>query len=365
MSLCLNPEIFLRNTKMSRPQVNVVDVYEMATDMGKEIERMVHIYGVEAMTLLVPKVITTLELLETFAAINEDEHSQIDDLKSKVEQLESEKIGKAEDRLKHEKELEQLEENLRDENNSLIDLVSRLQDENRKLRSSLAERDDINSEPDNKTEPDLLVFKKLKQVLEDQKKQLRIKEQEVQQKSLELETAQSQLDRLSHFNKELHRKQRNSQLQARALIEEKAELQAQLQDQQRELQALRDNLGATMKTNEDLLMMKSPTMPNLRNKQIIYDVDDPDRPRFTMSELRRILLERNELKAKVSELMDELELYRPKPASPSKFSEDDQEQAVQGPINRDPDDAPWKKRDSGIRKLFRSFFGDSSDSPKL
>lgn len=68
--------------------------------------------------------------------------------------------------------------------------------------------------------------------------------------------AQSQLDRLSHFNKELHRKQRNSQLQARALIEEKAELQAQLQDQQRELQALRDNLGATMKTNEDLLMMK-------------------------------------------------------------------------------------------------------------
>ena len=56
-------------------------------------------------------------------------------------------------------------------------------------------------------------------------------------------------------------------------------------------------------------------MPNLSNK-VMYDLDDPDRPRFTMNELRKILFERNDLKAKVSELQDELEMFRPKPSSP-------------------------------------------------
>lgn len=54
---------------------------------------------------------------------------------------------------------------------------------------------------------------------------------------------------------------------------------------------------------------------DLRNKAI-YDLDDPNRPRFTTSELKEILHERNELKAKVSDLEDELEIYRPKGSSP-------------------------------------------------
>lgn len=344
---------------MARPLLSVVDVYEIATDMGKEIERMMEMYGTDAMTVFMPKVINVLELLETFAAINEDENSQIEDLRTRVEQLEIEKVGKAEDREKFEKELEQLEENLRDENRDLIDLVARLQDENRKLGRSLAEKEGALPDIGCNHEQDILFIKKLNEVLEQQRDQLRLKDHELQQKLTELETVHSQLERATHINQELHRKQRNSQLQTRALIEEKAELQFQLQDQQRELVAMRDSLGATRKTNEDLLMMKSPTMPNLSNK-VVYDVDDPDRPRFTMNELRKILFERNELKAKVSELQDELDLHRPK-HSPQ-FGEE--EAPVQGPINREPDDAPWKKHDSGIRKLFRTLFGDSSENLK-
>jgi len=48
----------------------------------------------------------------------------------------------------------------------------------------------------------------------------------------------------------------------------------------------------------------------LTNK-IIIDANDPNRPRFTIAELKEILCERNELKARVSDLMDELTLYRP------------------------------------------------------
>lgn len=43
---------------------------------------------------------------------------------------------------------------------------------------------------------------------------------------------------------------------------------------------------------------------------MLYDVDDPERPRFTTAELKGILYERNELKAKVNELQDELAFYR-------------------------------------------------------
>lgn len=51
-------------------------------------------------------------------------------------------------------------------------------------------------------------------------------------------------------------------------------------------------------------------MPDLTNK-VLYDVDDPNRPRFTIAELKEILHERNDLKAKLNELQDELALYRP------------------------------------------------------
>lgn len=51
-------------------------------------------------------------------------------------------------------------------------------------------------------------------------------------------------------------------------------------------------------------------MPDLKNKAI-YDLDDPDRPKFTTNELKDILTERNNLKTRVNELEDELLQYRP------------------------------------------------------
>lgn len=51
-------------------------------------------------------------------------------------------------------------------------------------------------------------------------------------------------------------------------------------------------------------------MPDLKNKAI-YDLDDPDRPKFTTNELKDILTERNSLKTRVNELEDELLQFRP------------------------------------------------------
>merc|ERR1711874_324521 len=142
--------------------------------------------------------------------------------------------------------------------------------------------------------------------------------------------------------------------------------------------------------------------------KIVFDADDPKRPRFTLEELKDILQERNNLKANVSDLEDELEMFRPKPtcsvvsnrlkiqsneaaavcdcafhsgtehadyfsgepslAIEAEFSSDSEESdsedlPVQGPMPYEPEDAPWKRREtSGIRKFFRQFFGSQKES---
>ena len=52
-------------------------------------------------------------------------------------------------------------------------------------------------------------------------------------------------------------------------------------------------------------------VPTVTQGKLIYDVDDPNRPKFSLPELRNFLQERNSLKARVSDLEDELAMYRP------------------------------------------------------
>lgn len=44
----------------------------------------------------------------------------------------------------------------------------------------------------------------------------------------------------------------------------------------------------------------------------MIDLKDPDRPRFTLSELREVLMERNELKSKLFAVEEELAQFKPK-----------------------------------------------------
>ena len=51
--------------------------------------------------------------------------------------------------------------------------------------------------------------------------------------------------------------------------------------------------------------------------KVVFDENDPHRPRFSLPELRDILQERNALKARVSDLEDELAVFRPRPPKQS------------------------------------------------
>lgn len=83
--------------------VTVVDVYDIASDIGKECEIIIDKYGAEALTSFLPKVINALELLENLATRNERENSTLQDLHDKISQLENDKLEKAEYRQRFEK----------------------------------------------------------------------------------------------------------------------------------------------------------------------------------------------------------------------------------------------------------------------
>lgn len=44
--------------------------------------------------------------------------------------------------------------------------------------------------------------------------------------------------------------------------------------------------------------------------QLLVDLTDPNRPRFTMQELKEVLQERNQLKAQLMVAQEELQLYK-------------------------------------------------------
>lgn len=336
---------------------NVEDVYDLAADIGKEFEIIIDEYGVDLVTNLMTKVIYALEHLETSTLVKEKLENDLSDLRTTIAQLEYEKLEKAEFRHKFDQELELIEDNWRKETNQLSELVSRLQEENCRLSNSLEEKESYFPEKCHNcvTETDIKVLQTLREVINKQRKQIQSQEKELCKQTNEIDNMQQQIEKSGHLNKELRRRMKYLQSQMHTLIEEKSDLQAQVQDQQREMQMLEKRLSEAVKENIDLTTAESKLVPDLRGK-IIINADDPNRPRFTLDELRHILFERNDLKAKLSDLEDELSIYKPKLSKPEKTTSSDDDLPVQGPINREPEEKlyPSRNKPAGIRKFFPS-----------
>ena len=119
-------------------------------------------------------------------------------------------------------------------------------------------------------------------------------------------------DKLTGCTRDLRRKTRLLQGQLREVSDERAELTAKLNDSHRETTALARQLGSAAKECEDLSLAAEATEATVAAKGA--QQDDPERPRFSLPELKDILQERNSLKARVSDLEDELAVFRPRPA---------------------------------------------------
>ncbi|KAG4078400.1 hypothetical protein HA402_013111 [Bradysia odoriphaga] len=291
--------------------MSVVDVYDLASDIGKECEKIIDLFGADSLLKLMPKVINVLELLETIATRNESENTRLQELNDRIAHLECEKQEKAVFRQRFDKELELIEEQWRAETKDLVTLVNNLQEENRRLQKSLGAntetkaantntatvpvKDDAAS---NANTSDLQTLQRFREQVEKHRKEMKMKDAELAEAEQSIQGLNIQMERLTNSSRESRKRQKLLQVQVRSLVEERADFLAQLQDQHREILLLRRRLGIAEKENEDLSKCQD-------------EENDPHRARYSTAELKEILCERDELKSQINDLATELKIYKP------------------------------------------------------
>ncbi|CAF0869095.1 unnamed protein product [Adineta ricciae] len=332
--------------------LTVLDVYDEAALIGKDFERIIEAYGTETIRDLVPKVIRILELLELQAAKNEKETDQLMEMKTRIERLEIEKSETREIREKFDQELEVIEEQWRKEADNLMALVSKLEDENRRLRDELQHKSDLDEKVERSSSKDsisvtreeLQCIKSLTDENMKLKKMVKTKDKELTQKTLDIEAIQGQLERVCKLNCTLRQRNTFSVNQTQRLIVEKLDLEVQLKEKENFITHMKDRV------TDDLTSPVSPTNPTND-----FSTHDANQPRFSLQELRQVLWERNDLKTKLVEVEEELRLFKEHEENNNNNNDDDDNCAVQGPIPLEPDEKLYgqKQDESKIRQFMK------------
>ncbi|XP_073685883.1 RILP-like protein 1 isoform X2 [Garra rufa] len=361
--------------------LTVMDVYDIAAVVGQEFERIIDQYGCETLSRLMPKVVRVLEILEVLVSRNSIS-PETEELRLELDRLRLERMDRLEKERKHKKELELVEDVWRGEAQDLLSQIAQLQEENKTLLNNLSVKECPMTEEDiqkqeGMTERERQVMKKLKEVVDKQRDEIRAKDRELTLKNEDVEALQQQLNRLMKINHDLRHKITVVEAQGKALIEQKVELEASGQARQQELGNLRQEVvrlkerlkdhGNTSTETEEPVGPPSPAQSSkaapwgrdlasellaggleieegplhfIPSKgapgaltddseeekddeeaaflwEALCDEDlasmdpkDPNRPRFTLQELRDVLHERNELKAKVFMLQEEIAYYK-------------------------------------------------------
>ncbi|XP_069475782.1 RILP-like protein 1 isoform X2 [Ambystoma mexicanum] len=335
-------------------ELTVMDVYDMASAVGQEFERLIDLHGCEAIGRLMPRVVRVLEILEVLVSRSAMEPEQ-HDLRLELERLRLERVERQEKDKKHQKELELVEDVWRGEAQDLLTQISQLQQENKQLMTNLTLKDvNLTEEEFQKhegmSERERQVMKKLKEVVDKQRDEIRAKDRELGLKNEDVEALQQQQNRLMKINHDLRHRINVVEAQGKSLIEQKVELEAYLQTKEQESGKMRMEIGklreklqgqpaqngevTKTESNSDEYIFESDTSS--------MDLKDPNRPRFTLQELRDVLHERNELKAKVFLLQEEVAYYK------SEEAEEENKLTHPTPIIHSKTQTP---QESGIKRL--------------
>ncbi|XP_075424455.1 RILP-like protein 1 isoform X2 [Ascaphus truei] len=333
-------------------ELTVMDVYDIASVVGQEFERVIDHYGCEAIARVMPKVVRVLEVLEVLVSRNHI-NPEMEELRLELDRLRLERMDRIDKEKKHQKELELVEDVWRGEAQDLLSQISQLQEENKQLLSNLSLKDVNFTEEEfqkheGMSERERQVMKKLKEVVDKQRDEIRAKDRELVLKSEDVEALQQQQSRLMKINHDLRHRITVVEAQGKSLIEQKVELEADLQTKgqesgsmRAEISKLRDKLKGDQRHNGQ------ETNAGAMNDDCIFESDkmppDPSRPRFTLQELRDVLHERNELKAKVFLLQEELAYYK------SEEAEEENKLPQSSPIMTPKTSTP--PQESGIKRL--------------
>ncbi|KAM6902581.1 RILP-like protein 1 isoform 4-T4 [Xenentodon cancila] len=354
--------------------LTVMDVYDIAAVVGQEFERIIDQYGCEALSRLMPKVVRVLEILEVMVSRNSI-GPETEELRLELDRLRLERLDRLEKEKRHRQELERVEDVWRGEAQDLLSQIAQLQEENKTLLSSMSIKDTMNEEDlqrhEGMTEREKQVMMKLKEVVDKQRDEIRAKDRELTLKSEDIEALQQQQSRLMKINHDLRHKISVVEAQGKALIGQKVELEAGAQAQAQEVGALRQEVARlrerlqgdlpTQNCEDPPAQPPSPAEEALcEEESLSLDPKDPNRPRFTLQELRDVLHERNELKAKVFLLQEELAYYR----------SDEAEEEIVTPTPSPSPELRTRSRssaqpESGIKRLFSFFSRDKHRSSQF
>ncbi|XP_039636014.1 RILP-like protein 1 isoform X5 [Perca fluviatilis] len=364
--------------------LTVMDVYDIAAVVGQEFERIIDQYGCEALSRLMPKVVRVLEILEVMVSRNSIS-PETDELRLELDKLRLERLDRLEKEKKHRMELELVEDVWRGEAQDLLTQIAQLQEENKSLLTNMSNKDPMSEEDlqrhEGMTERERQVMKKLKEVVDKQRDEIRAKDRELTLKNEDIEALQQQQSRLMKINHDLRHKISVVEAQGKALIEQKVELEAGAQARGQEVTALRQEVARLRERLQGNLPAQNPEepppLPPSPAEEAMCDEDmpavfqyftkeamceeetggldpkDPNRPRFTLQELRDVLHERNELKAKVFLLQEELAYYK----------SDETEDEIVTPSPSPSPELRTRSRssaqpESGIKRLFSFFSRD-------
>ncbi|XP_070780903.1 RILP-like protein 1 isoform X1 [Enoplosus armatus] len=347
--------------------LTVMDVYDIAAVVGQEFERIIDQYGCEALSRLMPKVVRVLEILEVMVSRNSI-GPETEELRLELDKLRLERLDRLEKEKKHRKELELVEDVWRGEAQDLLSQIAQLQEENKSLLTNMSIQDPMSEEDlqrhEGMTERERQVMKKLKEVVDKQRDEIRAKDRELTLKNEDIEALQQQQSRLMKINHDLRHKISVVEAQGKALIEQKVELEAGAQARGQEVGALRQEVARLRERLQGDLPAQNPEEPTpqppspaeealCEDETGGLDPKDPNRPRFTLQELRDVLHERNELKAKVFLLQEELAYYK----------SDETEEDVVTPSPSPSPELRTRSRssaqpESGIKRLFSFFSRD-------
>ncbi|CAG0913344.1 unnamed protein product [Notodromas monacha] len=291
------------NRMDSEPEsLTVVEVYDMATDVGKEFERIIDQHGPAVVQGVMPKVIAILERMESVAMRNEAEFQRIQDYESRIHQLESDRNEKAECRVKYERDLETMEESWTKETRDLGLLVSQLKQENARLAGIIANQP--SSAVPMSPELDHGIVERLQNKVDSLRDQVRRQDFRIYELERQLDSSQTSLETMNGSCRDLKRRLKSVKEQIVLMVGERADLQTELVELTRENSALK----------QEKALSSTPQASFIEAQKLVYDVDDPDRPRFTTQELKEILHERNELKERVNYLEDKMKRQTSSPA---------------------------------------------------
>ncbi|XP_031193815.1 RILP-like protein 1 isoform X1 [Mastomys coucha] len=320
-----SPPAALSALEKNVAELTVMDVYDIASLVGHEFERVIDQHGCEAIARLMPKVVRVLEILEVLVS-RHHVAPELDELRLELDRLRVERMDRIEKERKHQKELELVEDVWRGEAQDLLSQIAQLQEENKQLMTNLNHKDVGFSEEEfqkqeGMSERERQVMKRLKEVVDKQRDEIRAKDRELGLKNEDVEALQQQQTRLMKINHDLRHRVTVVEAQGKALIEQKVELEADLQTKEQEMGSLRAELGKLRERlqgkqsqdgeEEAEIQLQPDGEESISDaEKAALDLKDPNRPRFTLQELRDVLHERNELKSKVFLLQEELAYYK-------------------------------------------------------